>query len=155
LEWILLTTIEPALYSAVVQVDWYACRWLIEEYHKCLKTGCGIEARQLETAEALMRLAGFLGILAVRLLQLRTFSRSHPEHPVQPLIPEAMLELLGVRLGLFAIPATLGEFWRSVARLGGFLARKSDGQPGWQTLWRGWLRLQDFCWGADFALKKP
>ena len=130
MEWILLTTIEPALYSAVVPVDWYACRWLIEEYHKCLKTGCGIEARQLETAEALMRLAGFLGSLAVRLLQLRTFSRSHPEHPVQPLIPEAMLELLRVRLGLFAIPATLGEFWRSVARLGGFLARQSDRPPG-------------------------
>lgn len=155
LEWILLTTIDPTLYSALVQVDWYACRWLIEEYHKCLKTGCTMEAHQLETAEALMRLAGFIGILAVRLLQLRTLSRSHPDHPVQPLIPESVLELLRVRLGLFAIPATLGEFWLSVARLGGFLARKSDGQPGWQTLWRGWLRLQDFCWGADFALNKP
>ena len=41
---------------------------------------------------------------------------------------------------------TLREFWRAVARLGGFLARKSDGEPGWQTLWRGWLKLQDLTW---------
>ena len=29
-----------------------------------------------------------------------------------------------------------------VARLGGFLGRKSDGEPGWQTLWQGWMRVQ-------------
>jgi len=30
---------------------------------------------------------------------------------------------------------------RAVARLGGFLGRKGDGEPGWLTLWRGWRRL--------------
>ncbi|MEB3336680.1 MAG: IS4 family transposase [Leptolyngbyaceae bacterium] len=154
LEWILLTTVDPNLYSALVQVDWYASRWLIEEYHKCLKTGCALEARQLETAAGLMRLTGFLGIIAVRLLQLRTLSRSHADLPVQPLIPEEVLQLLQVRLGLFALPATWGQFWQSVARLGGFLARKSDGQPGWQSIWRGWLRLQDFWWGTNFQLHR-
>jgi hypothetical protein len=39
----------------------------------------------------------------------------------------------------------------AIARLGGFIGRKSDGSPGWQTLWRGWNRLQDMCWGANFA----
>ncbi|WP_390823488.1 IS4 family transposase [Anabaena azotica] len=42
-----------------------------------------------------------------------------------------------------------GDFFLAIARLGGFLGRKSDGLPGWQTLWRGWLRLQDMCWAAD------
>ncbi|WP_448287985.1 IS4 family transposase [Phormidesmis priestleyi] len=41
----------------------------------------------------------------------------------------------------------MAQFWQAVARLGGFIGRKSDGQPGWQTLWRGWLRLQDLAWG--------
>ncbi|MCY7320364.1 MAG: IS4 family transposase [Phormidesmis sp. CAN_BIN36] len=50
LEWILLTTLDPALYSPALQVEWYGTRWLIEEYHKCLKTGCRVEQRQLETA---------------------------------------------------------------------------------------------------------
>ena len=43
------------------------------------------------------------------------------------------------------------EFWHGVARLGGFIGRKSDGDPGWQTLWRGWQRLQDLCWGLEFS----
>jgi hypothetical protein len=30
---------------------------------------------------------------------------------------------------------------RSLARLGGFIGRKQDGEPGWQTIWRGWQRL--------------
>lgn len=29
-----------------------------------------------------------------------------------------------------------------VAQMGGFLGRRSDGDPGWQTLWKGWERLQ-------------
>lgn len=29
----------------------------------------------------------------------------------------------------------------------GFLGRKSDGNPGWQTIWKGWLRIQDMLEG--------
>ncbi|HEX4068953.1 MAG TPA: IS4 family transposase, partial [Candidatus Babeliales bacterium] len=36
-----------------------------------------------------------------------------------------------------------------VASLGGFIGRKSDGDPGWQTLWRGLLRLFDMISGAE------
>ena len=34
--------------------------------------------------------------------------------------------------------------WISVAKLGGFMARKGDGEPGSMTLWRGLLRLNDY-----------
>ena len=34
------------------------------------------------------------------------------------------------------------DFCLALARLGGHLNRKSDGFPGWQTLWRGWEELQ-------------
>ncbi len=68
-----------------------------------------------------------------------------------------MLKVLVARLGLTNCELTLGEFFLAIptahcvnARLGGFLGRKSDGLSGWQTLWRGWLRLQDMCWAADF-----
>src|SRR3712207_194620 len=44
LEWILFTSVPVTDdNSALIQIDWYTCRWLIEEYHKCLKTGCAIE----------------------------------------------------------------------------------------------------------------
>ena len=40
----------------------------------------------------------------------------------------------------------------NVARLGGFLARKSDGEPGWQTLWEGWQQLQQLLWASRQVL---
>lgn len=152
LEWILLTTVDPALYSPQVQVDWYVYRWLIEEYHKCLKTGCRVEQRQLETAAGLMSLLGFLAIVSVRLLQLRTLSRLAPGTPAEQVVPHLLLKILTARLGLFSTQMSLAQFWQAVARLGGFIGRKSDGQPGWQTLWKGWLRLQDWAWAAEFAV---
>jgi hypothetical protein len=40
-------------------------------------------------------------------------------------------------------PPTLREAIRMVAALGGFLARKCDGEPGTQTIWLGLQRLDD------------
>jgi len=34
------------------------------------------------------------------------------------------------------------EFFRELAKLGGFLGRKCDGDPGWQTVWHGYQKLQ-------------
>ncbi len=152
LEWILFTTVPiEDTDSALMQIDWYTCRWLIEEYHKCLKTGCAIEKRQLESADSLVTLLGFFAIVAVRLLQLRNISRTAPDLPVKGIVPAIMLNILVSRLNLPSSNLTMGEFWKCVARLGGFLGRKSDGFPGWQTLWRGWNRLMDMCWAVDFT----
>ena len=38
-----------------------------------------------------------------------------------------------------------------VAMLGGFLARKGDGEPGVKTLWLGLQRVVDFAAGIRFA----
>ncbi len=149
LEWILLTTVPVTdAASARKQVHWYTLRWVIEESHKCLKTGCGIEKRQLTTALGWQRLLGFLAVVAVRLLQLRTLSRHHPDAAASEFLPPEMLRVLVARLSLPQSELTLNEFWRALTRLGGFIGRRSDGEPGWQTLWRGWQPLQDLCWGA-------
>lgn len=153
LEWILLSTLPvTTAESALEQLDWYACRWVIEEYHKCLKTGCAIEQRQLKTAQGLLAVLGFLAIVAVRLLQLRALSRSAPEQPAATVVPPLLLKVLVARLDLPTPELSLRQFWRAVAHLGGFIGRKSDGDPGWQTLWRGWRRLQDLCWGASLTV---
>lgn len=151
LEWILFTTVPVNdNEDALMQIDWYATRWLIEEYHKCLKTGCAVEKRQLESASSLVTLLGFFAVVSVRLLQLRTLSRNNLQLSASEYVPSIMLKVLVARLGLINCELTLGEFFLAIARMGGFLGRKSDGLPGWQTLWRGWLRLQDMCWAADF-----
>ena len=147
LDWILVTSLVVTNAAEALQViAYYERRWLIEAYHKCLKTGCALETRQLETAAGLEALLGFLAIIAVRLLQLRAASRQQPTAPARHYVAPELITTVQRYLKLPPGDLTLREFWRAVARLGGFLARKSDGEPGWQTLWRGWLKLPDLAW---------
>jgi Transposase DNA-binding/Transposase DDE domain len=150
LAWVLVTSLvvtDPG--DALQVIAYYEKRWIIEEYHKCLKTGCAMEARQLETSAGLQALLGFLAIVAVRLLCLRTVSRQQPETPARHVVAPALIGTVQRYLQLPPGEMTARDFWRAVARLGGFLGRKSDGDPGWQTLWRGWLKLQDLAWQPD------
>ena len=146
LEWVLLSSlaVEDAA-QACERLDWYAGRWLIEEYHKGLKTGCAIERRRLETGKRLQALLGFVALVAVRLLQGREAARRTPEALVQGSVPDAFVRIIAHKLGHAAETLTHRQFWRAVAQLGGFLGRRSDGEPGWQTLWIGLFRLQDMA----------
>jgi len=127
-------------------IERYEFRWMVEEHHKCLKSGCAVEQRQLTTAQSLQACLGFLAIIAVRLLELRETSRQQPETPARHKVEPELLETVRQYFKLPPSDLSVREFWRLVARLGGFLGRKSDGDPGWQTIWRGWLRLQDLAW---------
>ena len=49
---------------------------------------------------------------------------------------------------------TVREFMRALASLGGFLGRKPDGEPGWQTIWRGLETLIFALLGYHAALKQ-
>lgn len=151
-EWILLTS-EPVegLEDALQVAEWYSLRWLVEEYHKCLKTGCRVEARQLEEAARLERALGVLAVVAVRLLQLKQQTRLTPDRLAQECVPAEHLRVLALYHRRQAETMTVYEFWRLTARLGGFVARKSDGEPGWQTLWRGWQKLDLMTLGASLA----
>ena len=150
-EWVLLTD-HPVgdLESALLVAFWYTCRWLIEEYHKCLKSGCNVEARQLRDADRLAPLVGVLAVVAVRLLQLKHRARTNPDAPARSVVPERHVQTLAAKLAL-PEEMTARQFWRGTARLGGFLGRRGDGDPGWQTLWRGWQQLELLTEGAELA----
>jgi hypothetical protein len=152
LEWVLLTSVPTTtLEQAWERTDWYKQRWLVEDYHQCLKSGCRIEQRQLQTVDGLIRLLGLLSPLAVRLLQIRALARVSPERPAHEVIELLMLTVVAQRSGQESLTMTIGSFWTEVARLGGYLARSHDGPPGWRTLWKGWLSLQTFLDGVHFA----
>jgi len=152
LEWVLLTSVPTiTLEQGWERVDWYRQRWLVEDYHQCLKSGCRIEERQLQSVDGLMRLLGLLSPLAVRLLQIRAAARAEPERPASEVIEPLLLAVVAQRSGHAPATMTLGSFWTEVARLGGYLARTHDGPPGWRTLWKGWLALQPFLEGVRFA----
>ena len=144
LHWVLLTSLPCTSWAAVQRVvGRYTARWWIEEYHKALKTGAGVETSQLERSHRLEALIAVLAVVAVRLLSTKLLARSRPQGPeaVEGFGPTA-LALLEQKWGRPKAGWTNQSVLLATARLGGFLARKGDGRPGWQTIWRGWQRLR-------------
>ena len=143
IHWVLLSswpieTFEQALRA----VSAYAERWKIEEYHKALKSGVNVEESQLSNAASLKVLIGILAIVAVRLLNMKLLAQSQPDQRLQmgEIGPEP-LAILEKKFGKPKVEWTYATLVIAIARLGGFLARKNDGLPGWITIWRGWHRL--------------
>ena len=152
LEWVLLTSVPTTTQTAAWEhVGWYECRWVAEDYHQCLKTGCRIEERQVQSAERLLRLLGLLSPLAVRLLQLRDLARREPERPAYQVVEADLLAVVAAQAGCSPATMPTATFWQAVARMGGYLARRHDGPPGWKTLWAGWLRAQTLLEGVHLV----
>ena len=136
LHWILLTSLPCGRWAQVQRIiGRYTARWWVEEYHKALKSGAGVEASQMERAYRLESLVAVLAIVAVRLLNAKLLAQACADQPVQPEVfgPEA-LAILAERFGKPSEGWTHRNALVAVARLGGFLARKHDGSPGWQRL---------------------
>ena len=158
IDWVLLTSLPVrTLEEAMEVISYYEKRWLIEEWHKALKTGCQVERRQLGTSEGLEALTGLLSVVAVRLLQLKEVGRREPKRAATELVPARYVELVHrARRGRGdAGQWTIRDFFRGVAGLGGFLGRKGDGEPGWITVWRGWEVLHWMLSGAELASQPP
>lgn len=153
-EWFLLTNLAVASADqAWEKVDWYCCRWVIEEFHKAQKTGCAIEDLQFEKVERLRPMIALLSVVATTLLGLRDLSRDAAlrDLPATEVVDEEQVEVLsGWRYGQRRA-LTIGEFFRALARLGGHQGRRGDGEPGWLVLWRGWADLQRMVAGARAA----
>jgi hypothetical protein len=149
--WVLLTS-EPveSFEDAWRILEYYEKRPLVEEFHKALKTGCRLESRQYETAERLEAITGVLSILAARLLQLKMVARDDPQRPAEQVVPVKWIAMLrALRKRKLPTPWTVRDFYREMAKLGGFLGRKSDGEPGWLTVWRGFEKLHLCLRGAE------
>lgn len=152
LEWILLSNV-PVRDDAGAweRAAWYGCRVVVEEYHKCQKTGCGIEQMQFEYADRLQPAIALVSVVALALLQLRDWARQddHKSRPATAWVPPLWVRLLAQwRYGLIRTDLTVEEFVLALGRLGGHQNRPSDGWPGWQTLWKGWMQLQTMLQGV-------
>lgn len=152
-QWMLLTSLEAStLKQALLILDYYTCRWVIEEWHRCEKEGCGLEQSQLDEAEDIERLAAILSVLAVRLLQMRDLADSaEAESPeaLEALVPPLYVQLVAGLAKVEAAKLTPRQFWRAIAKRGGWLGRRHDSRPGWIVIWRGWSDLLQMVRGAE------
>jgi len=151
LEWIILCDRDVKTFEQALEVALqYSSRWIIEEFHKVLKTGLGAERLQLETSNGLFAAISIMSVVAIRLIDLREHMRLFPDSPAQDAGLDA-LELEVLRLKINKPIETVRDVALAIGRLGGHLNRKSDGMPGWQTLWRGIIRLQNIVEGVRLA----
>ena len=155
IDWKLLTNLPVRdMSNAVEKLQWYAMRWKIETFHKILKSGCKAEESQLRSANRITNLLAIYCILAWRVFWLCMMNRTMPDAPVSVALTETECWILD---HLFQSPDTtkakpISHYVRSVARLGGYLARAHDSPPGNMVLWRGFARLTDIHLG--FTLGK-
>jgi hypothetical protein len=75
-------------------------------------------------SERLLRLLGFLAPIAARLLQLREIARLTPKRLAIAEMPQELVKLLAVLAEVPPDSLTVGDFWRHVARFGGYLGRQ-------------------------------
>lgn len=152
LEWILLTNVPVQSFEDACQrLDWYARRWIVEEYHKAMKTGCSIEKMEFTSQDRLKPAIAMVSVLAILLLTLRDNSRRSEtsQRSARDLIPSEYVTMLSA--WRFQSPhrdLTVHEFYYALARLGGHQNRRHDHPPGWLVLWRGWTQLHAMVEGA-------
>lgn len=156
LEWLLLTNLPTTTPAEIQQVaTYYACRMQIEEYHKVQKTGATIEACQFQSGQKVQAYIALVSVVSVLLMNLRLASRD-PERsrePATPAVPALWLVILD-RLKVRNRPLeTIGDFVVHLAWLGGYMKDHPErNPPGWQTLWRGWLKFQTIL---QYELSRP
>jgi hypothetical protein len=151
IEWKLVTR-EPAdtPEQILTIVDYYRCRWPIEEFNKALKTGCRVEARQLVDVAALLNVVALFVPIAWSILHLRALANSPNPPPAAAVLSPIQMAVI------MAHPKTKKRFkdvssptardaLYAVAALGGHLKR--NGRPGWLTLFRGYKTLTELALG--------
>ena len=149
LRWRLLASWPIASVEAAVEaVEWYTCRWGIEVWHKVLKSGCRIEARQLETDARMKRCLAVYSVIAWRILYATMLSRILPQAPCTALLDDDEWQALYCTIHDVATPPPqpppLHTAVEWIGRLGGFRPQKSRPHPGVTALWRGFQHLTEF-----------
>jgi len=153
--WQLVTNVPTYSFEeAVVRIQWYVQRWKIEIFHRTLKSGCKVEELQAETADKLMKLIAIYSIIALHIMSISYLARTQPDKSCEMCFTEDEWKLLyRAAKKTKKLPdkaPTILEAVVMIAKLGGFLARNSDGFPGVTVIWRGLTKFYTIIEYAPF-----
>lgn len=150
IEWRLLTThTVDTVEQAMECVNWYRCRWFIEELFRVLKSqGLDMEAAQLESGNALKKLLLIALPAALRIMAVKLGYDSKNENIQAGLYfsesEQRCMRLLhktieGKTIKLKNPYRTYSLPWAAwlIARLGGWAGYESAAKPGYITIKRG------------------
>ena len=150
IEWILITSIDVnSVDLAKLMVAFYNTRWTIETFFKTLKSGCKVQDCRLANYSKIVNYITLFSIVAWRIMWMGLIHKTDKNAPCSKVLSEVEWKALYTAIHKSKeLPKklpTVGDviFW--IAKLGGFLGRKSDKSPGVTTIWRGWTRLTDMA----------
>jgi hypothetical protein len=148
LHWRILTNLPVDNFEeALTVVSIYKRRWAVECFHRILKSGFSIEKARLKNRFRIENLASILSIAAWYIFWLYSFARVHPNLLAQKICDSLTIKILKISAKKLKVDIK-GKFNIEkailiIARLGGFSARQSDGEPGMMSIWRGWGKLNE------------
>ena len=142
IRWVLFTTLPIGTQAEVFDViEGYMKRWMVELFFKTLKSGLKIEDLKYHTLKRYLAAFAILVVVAWRGEDLKRAARADPDAPCdkyfnpQEWIPVAIF--VTKQKVDPQCPPTMTQFIRMIARLGGYIDKKSQGPPGSSTIWRG------------------
>ena len=147
-EWLLVTNVPVHNFEdAQERIQWYQHRWQIEVFHKILKSGCKVERCRLQTAKRLARFITLMCVVAWRIFWMTHLKRTSPRASATTILTSNEIKTLVALDSRSRNPApnqySVAQAVVAIAKLGGFLARSYDRNPGPEVIWRGWTSLQD------------
>lgn len=157
IEWLLLTSYPVNDEKTAIEIiEWYLCRWQIEVFFKVLKSGCRVEELQFETYRATINILTFYMIVAWRIMYVTMIGRHCPDIDCSVVFEKSEWQSV-YAIEKKAIPKDapkLKDMIYMIAKLGGFLGRKYDGEPGPKVMWIGMQKMKDYTisWEACMAL---
>jgi hypothetical protein len=149
LAWMLLTNLPVEDFAtAQAVINGYRARGDMEWYCRILQPGCRVEDLRVETPERLEKCLAVSRIVAWRIHHITQAAREHPTVPCTNVVGEQAWQtmyLLQTQQRPPKHPPTLRVIPRMLAQLGGFLARRGDGEPGAETVGRGYTESAGNC----------
>jgi hypothetical protein len=156
IDWMLLSTVKTHSFEeACERLKWYSRRWGIEVYHRTVKSGCRIQDRRLDDSDSLEACLAIDLVVAWRVHWLTMAGRETPEIACDQFLNEEEWHVLSAwATGKVADePPSAQQAMRWIGKLGGWLARGKQDNPGTTCMWRGLLRLPCMVQGYLLALR--
>jgi hypothetical protein len=149
--WLILTNEKVQTQEDATKIiTYYKCRWQIEEYWRIWKSGCRVEDCRLGDSKKLIRYLKIMGVVAWRQHYLTEIGREFPNLPASECLTPSEIKALQIQSHkTLNSNLTLGEAWHLISKLGGFMNRKSDNNPGPTTFWRGLQKIEYTAQGVE------
>ncbi len=155
IDWMLLTSVKTESFEdARERLNWYSRRWGIEVYHRTIKSGCRIEDRRLDDAQSMQGCLAIDLVVAWRVYWFTMIGREKPETPSDQMLSEDEWHVLSAwATGKVADSApSTKQAMHWIGKLGGWLSRGKQDNPGTTCMWRGLIRLPNMAYGYRLAL---